>query len=112
MANTFKNAEAILTTTSVTDLYQAPAAAGSVSIVLSVLIANRNGSTSANATLILTNSSNTILSYILFTVPVPGSTTLEAVSNKIILQAGEKLRVQASAANILDVTLSCLEITP
>jgi hypothetical protein len=111
MANTFKNAEAILTGTTVTDLYQAPATAGSVSIVLSVLLANRGGS-SVQGTVLLTNSSNTILSYILNACPVPVNTALEVVTNKIVLQAGEKLRVQASAANLLDATLSCLEITP
>lgn len=112
MANTFKNAEAILTTTNVTDLYQAPATTGSVSIVLSVLLANRGNSGAVNATLLLTNSSNTILSYIINAVPVPQNATLEAVTNKIVLQAGEKLRVQAGTANLLDATLSCLEITP
>lgn len=111
MANTFNNAEVQLSTTNVTDLYTAPATAGSVSIVLSVLMANRGGS-SVNATLLLTNSSNTILSYLLNSCPVPVNATLESVTNKIVLKAGEKLRVQASAINALDVTLSCLEITP
>ena len=70
MANTFNNATANLTTTNVTDVYQAPASAGAVSIVLSSMIANVNGTANSNVNLLLTDSSNNILSYILFTVAV------------------------------------------
>lgn len=111
MANTFNNATANLTTTNVTDVYQAPASAGAVSIVLSSMIANVNGTANSNVNLLLTDSSNNILSYILFTVAVPQNTTLEAVSNKIVLKAGQKIRAQASLANYLNVTVSALEIT-
>ncbi len=112
MANTFNNAKVNLSTTSITDVYQAPVAAGSVSIVLSVLIANLNGTSSSNINLVISDSSNNTLSTVLFLVPVPGGTTLEAVTNKIVLKAGEKIRATASVANILSITASALEITP
>jgi len=111
MANTFNNAKTNLTTTNITDVYQAPASAGAVSIVLSTLIANTNGANSSNVNLVLTDSSNNVLSTILYLVAIPQNTTLEAVSNKIVLKAGEKLRATASVANYLSVTVSCLEIT-
>jgi hypothetical protein len=111
MPNTFNNAQAQLSSTSVTDVYQAPATTGNTAVVLSVLCANVNGTAAADISIIKTDSSNTIQSYLAFTIPVPADTSLEVVANKIILKAGEKLRAQASASNFINVTISALEIT-
>ena len=111
MPNTFNNAQAQLSSTSVTDVYQAPATTGNTAVVLSVLCANVNGTSSADISIIKTNSSNTIQSYLAFTIPVPPDTSLEVVATKFVLKAGEKLRAQASAANFLNVTISALDIT-
>lgn len=111
MANTFNNAQAQLSSTSVTDVYQAPATTGNTAVVLSVLCANVNGTASADISIIKTDSSNTIQSYLSFTTPVPADTSLEVVANKIVLKAGEKLRAQASVSNYIHVTISALEIT-
>lgn len=112
MANTFNNANVKLSSTSTTDLYQAPTTASSVAIVLSVLVANVDGVNSADITLTKTDSSNTEQTKIAHTVPVPADSTLEAIPNKLVLKAGEKIRGTASAANDLDITVSVLEITP
>lgn len=111
MANAFKDAQVQLSTTSLTDLYQAPTTAGNTAVVMSILAANVNGTASADITVAKTDASNTLLSYLAFTIPVPNDTSLELVPNKVVLGAGEKIRVQASAANYLHVTLSSLEIT-
>lgn len=111
MANTFNNAQVALSGTSVTDVYQAPSTAGNVAIVLSIMVANVNGTTSADISIIKTNSSNTEQSRLAHTIPVPGDTSLEVVANKLVLKAGEKIRAQASAGNFLNVTVSALEIT-
>lgn len=111
MSNTFNNASVKLTSTSLTDVYQAPAAGGSVSIILSVLVANVDGVNSCDITLIKTNSSNTEQTRIAHTIPVPSDTSLELIPNKVVLLAGEKLRAQASAANDLDITVASLDIT-
>lgn len=110
MANSFKDAQVQLASTAVTDLYQVSATAGTAAIVVSILVANVNGTTSADITVLKTDSANTLLSYLAFTIPVPADTSLEVVPNKIFLSAGEKIRVQASAANYLHVTLSAVEI--
>lgn len=110
MANNFKDAQVQLANTSLTDLYQCPTTAGNVAIVLSILVANVNGTSSADITVSKTDSANTLLSQLAFTIPVPADTSLEIVPNKIVLSAGEKIRVQASAGNYLHVTLSALEI--
>lgn len=111
MANTFNNGKVQLTTTSITDVYQAPTGAGNVAVVLSALAANYNGSASADITLSLTDSSNNLLSYIGYTIPVPADTTLELIPNRVVLKAGEKLRATASSANYFYITVSTLEVT-
>lgn len=111
MPNTFNNAQTQLSTTNLTDIYQAPTGAGNVSVVLSCVAANVNGTASADFTLTKTDSANTVQSQILFTVPIPNDTSLECISNKLVLKAGEKLRGQASVSNYIHVTISALEIT-
>ena len=111
MANTFNNAQLELTTSTQT-LYQASTATGAVSIVLSVLVANIDGTNAADVTVQKTDSSDTDQSYIAWTIPVPADSALELIPNKLVLKSGEKLRGLASAAGDLDVTISVLEITP
>lgn len=111
MANIFNNGQVQLSTTSVTDVYQAPTSTDAVSVVLSVMCANVNGTAAADISIIKTNSGNTIQSYLAFTIPVPADTSLEVVATKFVLKTGEKLRAQASAANFLNVTISALDIT-
>ena len=111
MPNTFNNAQASLTTTNVTDVYQAPTSSGAVTIVLSIMVSNVDGVNACDISIIKTDSSNTEQSRLAHTIPVPADTSLEVVANKVVLKAGEKLRAQASAANDLVVTVSALEIT-
>lgn len=111
MPNTFNNAFASLTTTNETDLYTSPTGASNVAIVLSCVAANVDGSNSVDFTLKVTDGSNVEQSTLLFTVPVPADTSLEAISNKVVLKNGQKLRGTASAANDLKITVSVLEIT-
>jgi hypothetical protein len=108
--NTFKSTSTAISLTTAT-IYQAPASAGNVAIVLGCLIANINGNASADLTILKTDSSDSLQSYIAFTIPVPADTSLEVVANKIILNAGEKLRAVASANSYLQATVSVLEIT-
>ena len=110
MPNTFKSTSTAITTATVT-IYQAPATTGTVGIVLSCMIANVNGTASADVTVVKTTSADSTQSHICFTVPVPNDSSLEVVANKIVLMAGEKLRASASAANYLQSTISVLEIT-
>jgi hypothetical protein len=110
MANSFKDTQVQLANTSITDLYQVSTTEGTASIIVSILVANVNGTSSADITVLKTDSANTLLSYLAFTIPVPADTSLEVIPNKIFLSAGEKIRVQASAGNFLHVNLSAVEI--
>lgn len=112
MAETFNNASVKLTTTSATDVYQAPTAnAADRAIVLSCLVANVDGTNAADVTITLTDSSNNVLSTLASTITVPADASLEVISNKLVLKQSQKIRATASAANDLEVTLSALEIT-
>ena len=112
MAETFNRASAALTTTSITDVYQAPNVANSDrAVVLSCLVANVDGTNAADITLTITDSTNAAIAKIANTIQVPADSTLEAIPNKLILKRGEKIRATASAASDLEVTVSALEIT-
>ena len=112
MAETFNNASVKLTTTSATDIYQAPTAnAGDRAIVLSCLVANVDGSAAANITITVTDGSNAVLSTLASTITVPADASLEIIANKLILKQSQKMRATASVASDLEVTLSALEIT-
>lgn len=112
MAETFNRASVALTTTSITDVYQAPnVAATDRAIVLSCLVSNVDGVNAAGISMDITNSSNTKIAAVAFTISVPADASLELIPNKLVLKQGEKLRATASAASDLEVTVSALEIT-
>ena len=112
MAETFNRASAALSTTSITDVYQAPNVANTDrAVVLSCLVANVDGTNAADITLTITDSANAAIAKIANTIQVPADSTLEAIPNKLILKRGEKIRATASAASDLEVTVSALEIT-
>jgi uncharacterized protein YlxW (UPF0749 family) len=112
MAETFNNASVKLTSTSATDIYQAPTGnAGDRAIVLSCLVANVDGTDNAGITITITDGSNSVLSTLASTITVPADASLEVIANKLVLKQSQKIRATASAANDLEVTLSALEIT-
>jgi hypothetical protein len=112
MAETFNNASVKLTTTNVTDIYQAPTGnAGDRAIVLSCLVANVDGTNPANITITVTDGSDNVQSTLVSTITVPADSSLEVIANKLILKQSQKVRATASAASDLEVTLSALEIT-
>jgi hypothetical protein len=112
MAETFNRASVALTTTNITDVYQAPNVANADrAIVLSCLVANVNGTNNTAVTIDITDSANTAIAKIVNTVVVPADATLEAIPNKLILKRGEKLRATAQNSSYLEVTVSALEIT-
>ncbi len=111
MAETFNRVGTSLTTTSITDVYQAPnVASTNRAIVLSCMVANKKAA-AVNITLQITDSTNVGISTWAYSVPVPSNSSLESVVNKLVLKNGEKIRATAGEANQLDITVSSLEIT-
>lgn len=112
MAETFNNASVKLTTTSATDIYQAPTAnAADRAIVLSCLVANVDGTNAAGITITVTDASNNVLSTLASTISVPADASLEVIANKLVLKQSQKIRATATSSSDLEVTLSALEIT-
>lgn len=112
MAEAFNRNSVALSTTSITDIYQAPnVAATDRAILMSCLAANVNGTAAVDLSIEIADSSNTRIARIASTVSVPADASLEVVANKLVLKRGEKLRATASSANYLEITVSALEIT-
>jgi|TARA_A100001391_G_scaffold190860_1_gene163812 hypothetical protein len=108
MANSFINAKTDLTTTDLTTLYTVPSA--NVSVVKSILVSNDAGS-SCNITVTLVDASSNIFS-LFKTKAVDTNTTVELLTQPLVMQESEILKVQASDANELHVIASILQIQP
>ena len=108
MANTFTNKKADLTTTNLTTVYTVPTA--TTAIIKSILVSEDAGSgTTIDVTLV--DSSSNIFS--LFKAKAVGSnTTVELLTQPLVLEESEVLKVQAAEANELHVIASILEVKP
>ena len=103
------NAAVASLTTAFQDVYTPPSGVIVVSI-FSIICCNR-ALTATDLSLALTNTSNTILSYINFTIPIPVGASLVPIAGPIVVKPGQKLRALASANNALDLLISCSEFT-
>ena len=106
MANIYKNQKQDLTTTDITTLYTVPS--NSRAIIKSILVCDdsNNGST---ITVTLTDASSNV--FVLFDVKViAGHATEQLLTEPIILQESEILKVTAADADRLHVVASILEI--
>ena len=106
MANIYKNEKKDLTTNTVTTLYTVPS--NSRAIVKSILVCDdsNNGST---ITVTLTDASSNV--FVLFDVKaIAGHATEQLLTEPLILQESEILKVTAADADRLHVVASILEI--
>lgn len=111
MAETFNRSSVALATTSITDAYQAPNSADTDrAILLSCMVANVDGTSSADITISIADASNNEIAKLANTINVPADASLEVIANKVVLKRGEKIRATASAGGDLHVTVSALEI--
>ena len=108
MANSFINKKADLTTTDLTTLYTVPSFKSAV--VKSILVSDDAGS-GANITVTLVDASSNIFS-LFKTKAISGNATTELLTQPLIMEESEILKVQASDANELHVIASILEIQP
>ena len=108
MAHTYKNSKVDLTTTDNTVLYTSPES--TVSIVKSILVSNDDASNACEITVTLLNTGNTVFS-LFKQKDISAKTTTELLSNPLVMNTDEELKVQAENANDLHVVVSYLEIT-
>ena len=102
MANTFKNYTKASIGTTGQSVYTVPSSTTSVMIGLNL----SNTSASQITADVFLNGT-----YIVKNVPIPSGSSLDALGGKIILETGDNVVVESSAANSVDVILSVLEQT-
>ena len=108
MANNFKNKKVDLTTTDLTTLYTVPTA--TTAVVKSILVSEAAGS-GTTITITLVNSSGTIFN-LFKTKAIASNATTELLTQPLVMEESEVLKVQAADANELHVIASLLEIQP
>ena len=108
MANSFINKKADLSTTDLTTLYTVPAAR--TAVIKSILVSEDAGSgTTISVTLV--NASDAIFN-LFKTKAIASNATVELLTQPLIIQENESLKVQAADANEFHVVASILEIQP
>tara|TARA_R110000822_G_scaffold41886_2_gene114441 strand:+ start:1481 stop:1807 length:327 start_codon:yes stop_codon:yes gene_type:complete len=108
LADLFLNKKVDLTTTDLTPLYTVPTS--TVTVVRSILVSNDDASNACEITVTLLNSSDTVFS-LFKQKDVSAKTTVELLTNTLVLNEDEELKVQAENADDLHVVMSALEIS-
>jgi hypothetical protein len=106
MPNNYKNSKVDLTTTNATVLYTCPGA--TTALVKSILVSEDTGNADT-ITVTITDASAAIFS--LFKVkPIAANATIELLTEPLVVQENEILKVTAATASRLHVVASLLEI--
>ena len=108
MANSFINKKVDLTSTDLTTLYTVPTA--KTSVVKSLLVSEDAGS-GTTITITLVNASGAIFN-LFKDKTIASKATTELLTNPLVMEESEVLKVQAADANELHVIASILEIQP
>ena len=106
MANTFVNKKADLTSTSATTLYTVPTA--TTAVIKSIIISEDSGNADT-ITVTITDTDDAVFS-LFKTKAISANATTELLSQPLVVQESEIVKVTAAAANRLHVVLSALEI--
>lgn len=110
MANTFKRklSRAIGTTPTIVGNYTV--GAGATSVIIGLTVTNILGSTVSANVFLNDGAANTSL---VTTGPISSGSSLVVVGGdqKVVLETGDKIYVQSSAASSVDVVMSIMEIT-
>ena len=108
MANAFVNKKADLTSTDATTLYTVPSA--TTAVIKSILV-SEDSNNADTITITITDTDDAVFS--LFSVKaISASGTSELLSQPLVAEESEVIKVTAATANRLHVVLSALEIKP
>lgn len=108
MAQVFKNARAVLTTTAAV-VYTCPAS--TTAIITSAQTTNVDSSARTVSLLWTDVSAASAQTYVASTVSVPVSASYEPINGKLVLEAGDQLLGFASANSAIHLSVSVLEIS-
>jgi len=108
MANIYKNVQKLLDSTSPTqEMYASPAE--TTSIVKTINLYSNHGSSLDVTVTIYDDSSATNFEYQKVTVDASNSVDLLTFNNVLVLEAGDKIQLQASQANAITMTAAVLQ---
>ena len=108
MANSFINKKADLTTTDLTTLYTVPSFK---SAVIKSLIVSEDAGSGSTITITLVNASSAIFN-LFKDKAIASNATTELLTQPLVMEESEVLKVQAADANELHVIASILQIQP
>ncbi len=110
MASAFKTATAADVGTSLTTVYTCPSS--TTSTIIGLYLCNQSGG-QIEATAQFYDAGETNHISMVHSSPIPSGSTLVLVGGdgKVVLEAGDKIKVQSNVASSIDVTLSYLEQT-
>jgi len=106
VANIYTNVKADLTTSGNTSIFTVPAA--TTAIIKSFIVSNDSGSADAIQVEVL-NTTGTVFS-LFKSKAVGANTTVDLLTNPLILTENEQIKVQATTADRLHVILSMLQL--
>ena len=110
MANNYKNVQAVITSTRSYDpMYTTPSE--TTAVVKSIKLYNTDGSSRAVTTAIRDSSTSTDYEYDKVTVDPSNSVNLLTFNNVLVLEAGDFIKMQAPAGNVIKMTAAVLEMT-
>ena len=113
MANTFKLKTKAGIDASLTTVYTVPSS--TTTVIIGLTISNVKGSSvTADAQIVTASSSgeNADDVYVVKSIPLPAGSSVEVMSgNKIVLEAGDIVKVKGSVTDSIDAILSIMEIT-
>ena len=113
MANTFKLKTKANVDASLVTVYTVPSS--TTTVIIGLTLANVKGaSITADAQIVTASSSgeNADDVYVVKDIPLPAGSSVEIMGgNKIILEAGDVVKVKGSVTDAVDAILSIMEIT-
>ena len=110
MANIYKNVQKLLDRNSTTkEMYVSPDE--TTSIVKTINLYNNHGSNLDVTVTIYDNSSTTSFEYQKITVDASNSVDLLTFNNLIVLEAGDKIKMQTTQTNVIKMTAAVLQIS-
>ena len=110
MANVYKNIQAKITSAgSYDDMYESPTS--TTTIVKSIRIYNTHSGALDVTTAVRDSSSSTDYEFDKSNVLASNSVDILTFNNLLILEAGDKIKMQCATGNVIKMTASVLQIT-
>ena len=112
MANTFRLINnAIMPSSSGTPVALYTAGSGKTTIILGLTLANVHTSQVTASVTVIDSSNSNETSHVIKDVPIPVGSSIEIMSgNKIVVEAGDSVKVDCSVADKVSATMSIMEI--